>query len=241
MKLVALQFKTQKDEFKKNYKKLKELIQKQEDGSFILAPELCLTGFCYDKMDEASVFGEKVRRKIQKLSENKTIAITLIERQDLEYYNTLYIFHNKKTVHIQSKHKLFSLGDEPANFSSGKLDNMEIININGIKVATLICFEVRFPEYWLKVRGADLILNPSMWGVKRKNHFETMTKALAVGNQCYVLTANSANDTMAKGSGIITPWGDEIRDDEKEVITHTMSLDEVKRVRNYIDIGMKRL
>lgn len=240
MKLVALQVKTQ-DDFKKNYKKLKELIQEQEEGSFILAPELCLTGFCYDRMDEASDFAEKVKRKIQKLSENKTIAITLIERQDLDYYNTLYIFHNKKTIHMQSKHKLFPLGDEPANFSSGKLDNMEIININGVKIACLICFEVRFPEYWLKVRGADLILNPSMWGVKRKNHFETMTKALAVANQCYVLTANSANKTMAKGSGIITPWGDEIRDDTLETVSHEMNIDEIKRVRTYIDIGMKRL
>lgn len=241
MKLVALQMETIKDDFKKNFKKLKELILEQEEGTLILAPELCLTGFCYDRMDEASEFAEKIKRKIQKLSENKTIAISLIERQDLDYYNTLYIFHNKKTIHMQSKHKLFPLGDEPANFSSGKLDNMEIINLNGIKIGVLICFEIRFPEYWLKLRGADLILNPSMWGVKRKVHFETMTKALAVGNQCYVLTANSANATMAKGSGIITPWGDEIRDDKEEVITHTMDLAEVKSVRTYIDIGMKRL
>ncbi len=49
---------------------------------------------------------------------------------------------------------------------------MEIIDIDGIKVASLICFEVRFPEYWLKTRGADLIINPSMWGgAKRKKSF----------------------------------------------------------------------
>jgi len=240
MKLTALQIKTT-DNFKANLKKLKELINKCEDDSFILAPELCLTGFCFDRMDEASDFTEKARKKIQKLSENKTIAVTFIERQDLDYYNTLYIYHNKKTVHIQSKHRLFPLGHEPENFSSGKLDNMEIVNINGLKVATLICFEVRFPEYWLKVRGADLILNPSMWGVKRKSHFETMTKALALANQCYVLTANSANDTMAKGSGIITPWGDEIRNDVDEIITSELDKEEIKRVRTYIDTGLKKL
>ncbi len=106
---------------------------------------------------------------------------------------------------------------------------MKIIDVDGIKVASLICFEIRFPEYWLNVLGADLILNPSMWGVKRKNHFETMTKALAVANQCYVLTANSANEDMAKGSGIITPWGEEIRDDEEEIISHNMDLSEVKK------------
>ncbi|WP_421715675.1 carbon-nitrogen hydrolase family protein [Arcobacter arenosus] len=238
MKLIALQTKTKKN-FKKNLDKLLELIEKCEDGSFILAPELCLTGFSYDRMDEASEFAIKAKKKIKKLSQNKTIALTFIEKEDIEYYNTLYIFHKGKVIHSQSKHRLFPLGDEPAHFAKGKLENMKIIEIDGIKIATLICFEIRFPEYWLKVLGADLILNPSMWGAKRKTHFETMTKALAIANQCYVLTANSADDNMAKGSGVISPWGDETRDDSKEVISSQLDLNEISKIRKYIDIGLK--
>ncbi|QDF27645.1 carbon-nitrogen hydrolase family protein [Halarcobacter anaerophilus] len=239
MKLISLQTKTT-DNFKTNYKHLKELITSCEEGSFILAPELCLTGFCYERMDAADEFTQKTKKKIKKLSENKTIAITFLEKEDIDYYNTLYIFHKGKVIHRQSKHRLFPLGNEPENFAKGKKENMKIIDVDGIKVASLICFEIRFPEYWLNVLGADLILNPSMWGVKRKNHFETMTKALAVANQCYVLTANSANEDMAKGSGIITPWGEEIRDDEEEIISHNMDLSEVKKMRKYIDIGLKK-
>ncbi|TLP39312.1 carbon-nitrogen hydrolase family protein [Arcobacter arenosus] len=238
MKLIALQTKTKKN-FKKNLDKLLELIEKCEDGSFILAPELCLTGFSYDRMDEASEFAIKAKKKIKKLSQNKTIALTFIEKEDIEYYNTLYIFHKGKVIHSQSKHRLFPLGDEPAHFAKGKLENMKIIEIDGIKIATLICFEIRFPEYWLKVLGADLILNPSMWGAKRKTHFETMTKALAIANQCYVLIANSADDNMAKGSGVISPWGDETRDDSKEVISSQLDLNEISKIRKYIDIGLK--
>lgn len=66
-----------------------------------------------------------------------------------------------------------------------------------------------------------------------------MTKALAIANQCYVLTANSASENMAKASGIITPWGDEIRSDKKEVINTQMDLKEVKKIRQYINIGLK--
>lgn len=238
MKLIALQTKITKD-FKQNLKHLKKLITSSEEGSFILAPELCLSGFTYDRMDEASEFSIKAKNKIKKLSKNKTIALTFIEKEDLDYYNTLYIFHNNKIIHKQSKHKLFPLGDEPMHFERGKQDNMKILNIDGIKVAVLICFEIRFPKYWLKVLGADLILNPSMWGIKRKSHFETMTKALAIANQCYVLTANGADGNMAKGSGIITPWGEEYRDDSKKLISHTMDLNEIKKIRKYIDIGLK--
>jgi len=239
MKLIALQTKTTAD-FKANYKYLKESILSCEDNSFILTAELCLTGFCYERMDEADEFTQKVKKKIKKLSENKTIAITFLEKEDIDYYNTLYIFHKGKVVHRQSKHKLFPLGEEHQHFVPGKKENIKIIEIDGLKVASLICFEVRFPELWLKVLGADLILNPSMWGKKRKTHFEAMTKALAIANQCYVLTANSANNDMAKGSGIITPWGEEIRDDKKEKISHILDQKEIKKVRKYINIGLKR-
>ena len=239
MKLVALHIKTSHD-FKKNLKNLTSLISLQEEGSFILAPELCLTGFSYDRMDEASEFAQKAKKKIKKLSKNRIIATTFIEKEDLDYFNTLYIFHKGKVIHTQSKHRLFALGDELDYFESGKLENMKVIDIDGLKVATLICFEMRFPQYWLKILGADLILNPSMWGAKRKVHYEAMSKALAIANQCYVLAANSANDNMAKSSGIITPWGDEFRDDEKEIISHTLNIDEVKKLREYIDIGLKK-
>lgn len=239
MRLVALQTKTTEN-FKENYKELKNLILSCKDESFILAPELCLTGFCYERMDEADEFTQKIKKKIKKLSENKTIAITFIEKEDINYYNTLYIFNKGKVVHRQSKRKLFPLGDEHKHFEKGKLDNIKIIDIDGIKVASLICFEIRFPQLWLRVLGADLILNPSMWGIKRKAHFEAMTKALAIANQCYVLTANSSNEDMAKGSGIITPWGEEIRDDKKTILSHKLDKEEIKKVRKYINIGLKK-
>lgn len=237
MNLVALQTKT-KECFKTNLEHLKELILSCEDNSFILAPELCLTGFCYDRMEEASLFNQEAIKQIQALSENKTIALTFITKKQEHYFNTLYIFHKGQIIHTQSKHRLFPLGDEHDYFASGNLDDMKIIDIDGVKVATLICFEIRFPQYWLKVLGADLILNPSMWGVKRKEHYETMTKALAVANQCFVLTANSADDNMAKGSGIISPWAKEYRDDSKELIKEGIDLKEIKKIRKYIDIGL---
>ena len=31
------------------------------------------------------------------------------------------------------------------------------------KIATLICFELRFPALWEQIKGADIILNPAMW------------------------------------------------------------------------------
>ncbi|MGM0519459.1 MAG: carbon-nitrogen hydrolase family protein [Campylobacterota bacterium] len=239
MKLVSLQMKTG-DNFDKNLAKLKELISSCEDNSLILAPEVCLSGFCYEKMDEASKFSIKAIEQIKDLAINKTIALTFITKKNGKYYNSLHIFHKQKSIHQQDKYKLFALGAEPEHFACGNKEDIKIIDIDGIKVATLICFELRFPILWEKVKGADIILNPSMWGVKRKDHFESISKALALVNQCFVIATNSANDNMAKGSAIISPFGDTLRDDTKEKLELDANLDEVQKVRKYIDIGLNQ-
>ena len=240
MNLIALQIKTSED-FSKNLEHLKELIINTPENSIILAPEIVLSGFCYDRMQEASEFSILAIEELKQLAINKTIALTFIIKENEKFFNTLYIFDKQKVIHTQSKVKLFPLGNEHEYFEKGKEENIKIIEVNGIKIASLICFELRFPELWQKVIGADIILNPSMWGLKRKEHYETISKSLALINQCFVIASNSADSNMAKGSAIISPFGNVNKDDEKEIIIEKIDLNEIKKVRKYINIGLDDL
>ena len=239
MNLIALQIKTSPN-FEENLIHLKELINSCEEDSLILAPELALSGFSYDRMIEASNFSLKAVEDIKARSVNKFIALTFITQKNDSFFNTLHIFHNQKIVHTQSKRQLFPLGNELEHFNAGNENDIKIIEINGIKIATLICFELRFPILWEKVKGADIILNPSMWGLKRKDHYESISKALALVNQCFVIACNSADDNMAKGSAIISPFGNVIKDDFSEIIKTKFDFDEIKKTRKYIDIGLNQ-
>ena len=239
MKLIALQIKTTSN-FQENLTYLKDLINLCEVESLILAPELALSGFSYDMMEEAAQFSQKAIEEIKELSKDKTIALTFITKKENKFFNTLYIFHNLQIIHTQSKVKLFPLGNELEYFSSGNVDNIKIIEINGLKIATLICFELRFPQLWEKIKGADIILNPAMWGLKRKDHYESISKALALVNQCFVIACNSADENMGKGSAIINPFGIVKKDDSKEIIEDFFDLNEIKKVRTYINIGLDR-
>ena len=239
MKLIALQIKTTPN-FQENLDELKSLINSCEKDSIILAPELALSEFSYDRMEEASTFSIKAIEEIKALSEDKIIALTFITKNEDQFFNTLYIFHNLQTIHTQSKAKLFPLGNELEYFNAGNEQDIKIIEINGLKIATLICFELRFPQLWEKIKGADIILNPAMWGVKRKDHYESISKALALVNQCFVIAGNSANDNMAKGSAIISPFGHIIKDDLKTKIEANFDKDEIKKVRTYINIGLDK-
>lgn len=240
MNLITLQIKTSQD-FEKNLEELKNLIISCEENSIILAPELALSGFSYDRMEEASIFSLKAIEELKKLSQNKTIALTFIMKKDENsFLNTLHIFHNQQIIHTQSKVQLFPLGDELEYFVAGDEDDIKIIEIDGVKIATLICFELRFPRLWEKIKGADIILNPAMWGIKRKDHYESISKSLALVNQCFVIACNSADDNMAKGSAIISPFGNVIKDDSKVKIEVKFDKDEILKVRKYIDIGLNK-
>jgi predicted amidohydrolase len=203
-----------------------------------LAPELALSGFCYERMQEASDFSIKAIEELKHLSSNKIIALTFITKKNENFFNTLYVFHKQKIVHTQSKVQLFPLGNELEYFSPGNEKDIKIIEINGIKIATLICFELRFPRLWEKVKGADIILNPAMWGLKRKDHYESISKSLALVNQCFVIACNSADDNMGKGSAIISSFGNVIKDDSKEIIKTVFDANEIQKTRKYIDIGL---
>lgn len=237
MNLVTLQTITTND-FDKNLSTLLKLIEQVDENSFIVAPELCLNGYAYDRLDEAVEITNKAIPLLQELSATKTITLTLTQKKDDKHINTLHIFHKGKIIHTQSKVELFVLNDERKYFTAGQEEDIKIIEIDGLKIACLICFELRFIDLWKKIQGADIVLIPAMWGKLRKENFETLTRGLAVMNQCFVIASDSANDDMAKSSGIITPFGEEYRDDNKIVLEKNVDLSEIKKMRRYMRVGI---
>ena len=236
-KLFAIQMTTSKD-FDKNITHLLDTISSLPKYSIVVTPEVCLTGFAYDRMDEATKAGQYGLEQIKKISDDKIITLTTIAKENNEFVNRTDVIYNGKTIHTQRKVKLFPLGDEHKHFKAGSKEEIKIFEIDGIKMAILVCFELRFTEFWLKLRGVDIILNPSLWGKPRKEHYEILTRALAIANQCYVIAANSANDDMAKSSAIIDPNGKAISDDYVEIIEGIFDEKEIKRIRRYIDMGI---
>jgi predicted amidohydrolase len=238
MNLISLQLKTTNN-FHKNLKRLIKNINHCPNHSLILAPELYLNGYAYNNLDEAVSITNEAIPLLKTLSKDKTIALTMTTRQNNKYFNTLHIFNKGEIVHTQSKHKLFVLNDESKYFSQGKKEDIKIVEIGGLKIASLICFELRFVDLWKKLQGADIILIPAMWGLLRKENFEALTRALSVMNQCFVIASDSANSDMAKSSAIITPFGNVTKDDDKKIILHDADLKEIKKMRRYMKVGIK--
>lgn len=233
-KLSALQLKTKKN-FEQNLQKFIKCVKKIDSG-FIVVPEVFFTDFAYDRLDESVEYGKKIVNEVLIQSQNKTICFTINVKQDNNYFNRAYIVHDKTILHTQDKYKPFPLGQEIQYYTPGDKKQIQIIDIDNLKVAVLICFELRFKELWKQIEGADIVMIPAKWGRLRKKHLESLSQALAIMNQCFVIVADSSDDDMAKSSAVISPFGEVYKDDRMQIISQRCDIEEVKKMRRYIKV-----
>ncbi|MCE3039173.1 nitrilase-related carbon-nitrogen hydrolase [Helicobacter anatolicus] len=233
--IVTLQPKIYQD-FYTNLDFLVEQIQKAPKDSLILAPEVALTGFSYQRMEEASEFSKIATQKFLDASTDKTFMTTMIEKKGRGFFNNFKVFWHNTLIHKQSKSKLFALGNEHLHFQAGDEEECVPFVIDGVKCAALICYELRFIEKWQKIQDVEIIFIPAQWGEVRKEHFVTLARALAIANQCYVVVSNPRNLQMAKNSAIITPYGIMHKNDKKPCIEVEINLEEVEHMRKHIQL-----
>jgi len=236
--LCSLLFETTPN-YSENLQTLLTLVNSAEKNSLLVAPEVCLTGYDYDNFDAAVAFSTEAIEAIKEASFAKTIILTILEKRGNEVFNFAKIFHNGEVVYERAKARLFRFGDEHKYMSEGSDDAFEIVEVAGIKIAVFICFELRFKELWQMSEGADVIAVPAWWGVARSENFKTLTNALAVMNQCYVVASDSFNAECTKMSGIIKPNGEVLRNGNKPCLKLEYKTKDIALMRRYMDVGIE--
>ena len=236
--IASLQFSYKDFAFEENFKKFSSLVKKTPQNSIVVAPELCLSNFCYDDMQKAVDFTKIITPKIKELSQKRVLALTLMEKEGYNFVNRAKVFYDGKVIFQRDKYELFKFGNEDKYFKAGKKEDIKVFEIDGIRYALIICFELRFVDIWKQIQGADIILVPSLWGKLRKKHLEILGNALSLANQCFVIIANSSNEDMAKSSLISTPFGKMYKDDRKSLLKQKINLKEIKKMRRYLDVGI---
>lgn len=224
--------------FENNLTKLILLVVQSPADAIIVAPEVCLTGFSYEQFEEASSFTPYALDKIMGFLGNRLLIFTAITKLGEEFHNIAYAISDGKVLHAQSKAKLFPLGGEVEHFSEGEEAKILPFKFHGIKIGILICFELRFKKLWQQLEGCDIIAVPAQWGKIRTEHFITLTNALAVMNQCYVVASDADNEETSGMSGIINPFGHELRNNGAPTLASMYEQRTVTAMRRYLNIGI---
>ena len=237
--LISLCFPTDPS-FERNLDHLCTLISQSPEDAFIVASEVCMSGFAYDRFSEAALFTQQALARLLQLIDEQILIFTAITQHEEQFFNIAYVLHKGKIIHTQGKAKLFALGGEHERFAPADENSIVPVEIDGLKIGILICFELRFKSLWKQLEGCDIIAIPAQWGKLRSDHFITLTNALAVMNQCYVVASDGANEDTSAMSGIITPFGGEIRNNGAEILSSVYEERTVLSMRRYLDVGILR-
>jgi len=223
--------------YQENLQTLLSLVEGSEKNALIVAPEVCLTGFDYENYEACLDFATIATEALKKASQEKIIILTMLERVDGKVFNVAKVFHNGALVFSRAKARLFRLGGEHKYMSEGSDADFKVFEVDGIKIAIFICFELRFKELWKKAEGADIIVTPSWWGKPRAEHFKAFTQTLAIMNQCYVVVSDAKNEECTALSSIITPQGEAHFNGNRACLEEPYDRKKIALMRKYIDIG----
>ena len=117
-------------------------------------------------------------------------------------------------------------------FSKQLLGSMEPLNLLGVRFLLAVCYDLRFPV-WLRSRDDyDVMLLVASWPDVRRFAWDTLARARAIENACYVAAVNRVGSdpacTYNGGTAWIGPYGEtlaEVPDSEEGFACGEIDLD----------------
>lgn len=163
------------------------------DAELIVLPELAFTGYFFENREELNDLAEDVPdsitvQRLWRLCKNNQLYLVagFAERYRDRLYNTAVVVgpsglcHRYRKLHLfHTEKEVFDPGDTP----------LETIEIRGVRVGVMICFDWAFPEVArsLALQGADLLCHPSNLVL---TYCQRTMRARSLENSVYSITAN---------------------------------------------------
>lgn len=188
LKILGLQHDIIWKDKSENIKKISSKLAAYEADIFLL-PEMFATGFCMDVNEIADQDG-KILQWMQDFAKEKQAAIggSVAVEDNGKFYNRFYFVEKDGKIHQYDKRHLFSYAKEDQFYSAGK--DKIIFDYLGWKICLQVCYDLRFPVYQRNTENYDLMLNVASWPSTRIDAWDTLLKARAIENQCYVFGLN---------------------------------------------------
>ena len=127
---------------------------------------------------------------------------------------------------------LFALAGENTVYQAGS--EKLIVNINGIRICPLICYDLRFPVWSRNVEDYDLLIFIASWPKPRIEAWKSLLCARAIENQSFTIGVNrigkDGNDYLYIGeSGVYRYDGEKVLTAGNRDTVETIELDFVEQ------------
>ncbi len=183
-------------------------------AQLVALPETCTTGFTMQSARYAEPLDGNAVSTLAGLAARHGVHVLagVATRENAAFYNSALLFApSGELIAHYRKQRLFALGGEDASYQAG--DDAIIADIDGVRVAPFICYDLRFPELFRAVAPhVDAMILIANWPVQRRAHWDVLVQARAIENQCYFVAVNrigaGGGATYNGGSMVDGPWGE---------------------------------
>jgi nitrilase len=153
--------------------------------------------------------------------------------QRVARYDKMHLFRFDNGAESYDEARTIAPGDQVTGF------DVETPEGTRIRVGLSVCYDLRFPELYRALGRCDLILVPAAFtAVTGRAHWETLLRARAIENLCYVLAPaqggrhDNGRSTFGH-SMLIDPWGEVLasRDEGPGVVVGEIDPARIARLR----------
>ena len=199
------------------------LLAAAPQADLYVLPEMFTTGFA--TLPDATVEHDPsaglrwMQAKAEQLHAAVAGSIALeipVQAGDVTCVNRFYFVRPDGSYEQYDKRHLFGYGGEGERFSAG--GERVVVKYLGVRFLLAVCYDLRFPV-WLRNRGDyDAILLVASWPEVRRFAWDTLARARAIENACYVAAVNRVGEDPAckynGGTALIGPYGETVAEAE---------------------------
>jgi omega-amidase len=241
MKISVIQPDTVWEDKSHNFQNLTDLIFPLYNRTdIVILPEMFNTGFSMRPAELSESSDGETFMWMKAIADKGDFGIcgSYVVKEDNQFFNRWVFVSPENDTASYNKRHLFSMGGEDSLFTSGS--SRVVFSYRGTRIAPFICYDLRFPVWSRNRNDYDLLIYSANWPEIRQNVWNTLLKARAIENQCFVA---GSNRTGTDGDGIkycgesviVNPRGEliEIAEAGQECsITADISLTELADFRN---------
>ncbi len=190
MKLSLLQFAPEWEAHQKNRQRLEAMLDGAPSSDVYLLPEMFTTGFVTEPEGVAEQADTITLEWMRQMAARKGAAVagSVAVREEDRFFNRFYFVEPGGLYRAYDKRHLFTMGGETSHYTPGR-DRL-VFEYMGFRIMPLICYDLRFPV-WSRAAGrVDLMLYVASWPTPRVAAWDTLLRARAIENQCYVAGVN---------------------------------------------------
>lgn len=182
-----------------------------------LLPEMWATGFDTSPTDATDAAGREALAWMERTAKERACCVggSLAVREEGVFRNRFFFVRPDGTAAHYDKRHLFTYGGEPAAYAAGR--QRVIVEAGGLRLLLLTCYDLRFPVFSRSAGGDyDVAVYVANWPASRQGAWETLLRARAIENQCYVCGVNRTGTDgacrYAGGSAAVDAYGRTVLD-----------------------------